>query len=118
MASPGARLGGWIIAAILLLLVGGYMGHSYLAKMNQAAAAASQPLDPRAQQFLSAGEAALVQGDLDGAKEAFDKASAIADKDPRVLLPATRLATIRADVPWLNKRIIAPLGVPLNAAQQ
>ena len=118
VATPRARLGGWVIAAILIALVGGYMGRSYIAKANHASAAASQPLDPRAQQFLTAGEAALLQGDLDGAKEAFDKASAIAEKDPRVLLPAARLATIRADVPWLKQRLIAPLGVPLNAQQQ
>lgn len=120
MNTPRGRLGGWVVAAILLGLVGvfgAYMGRSYLAKSVHASASA-EPLDPRAQQFLSAGEAALSQGDLDAAKESFDKASALADKDPRVLLPLARLATIRADVPWLRQRLISPAGAQVTAAQQ
>jgi tetratricopeptide (TPR) repeat protein len=64
------------------------------------------PLDPRAQDFLRAGERALDEGDLEGAKENLDKASVVAEKDPRVLLDLARLATVRADVPWLRQRLL------------
>ncbi|MDB4998914.1 MAG: repeat protein [Myxococcaceae bacterium] len=102
------RLGGWVIAAILLAgvaAVGVYVGKPYLDKMNKPAEAA-QPLDPRAQGFLSAGEAALGDGNLDLAKENFDKASVLAEKDQRVLLAIAKLASARADVPWLKQRIL------------
>jgi predicted Zn finger-like uncharacterized protein len=102
------RLGGWVIAAILLAgvaAVGVYVGKPYLDKVNKPAEAA-QPLDPRAQGFLSAGEAALGEGNLDLAKENFDKASVLAEKDQRVLLAIAKLATARADVPWLKQRIL------------
>ena len=56
----------------------------------------------------STGEKALADGNLDLAKESFDKASALAEKDPHVLLSLARLAAIRADVPWLKERLLAP----------
>jgi tetratricopeptide (TPR) repeat protein len=102
------RLGGWVIAVILLAgvaAVGVYVGKPYLDKMSKPTEAA-QPLDPRAQGFLSAGEAALGEGNLDLAKENFDKASVLAEKDQRVLLAIAKLATARADVPWLKQRIL------------
>ena len=63
--------------------------------------------DPRALALLTTGEKALADGNLDAAKESFDKASALAEKDPRVLLDAARLAAMRADVPWLRSRLLA-----------
>ncbi|HEX7665598.1 MAG TPA: zinc-ribbon domain-containing protein [Polyangiaceae bacterium] len=120
VSAPPGRVGGWLFAALLLLPLGAFgafIAKPYLVK-GVAPAASAQPLDPRTQQFLASGEAALLQGDLDGAKESFDKASALAEKDPRVLLPVARLATIRADVPWLKQRLLAPAGVTLTAAQQ
>ena len=45
-------------------------------------AASLAPLDPKAQQLLSDGERAFADGNLDAAKEDFDKASVLADKDP------------------------------------
>ncbi len=115
------RLGGWV--ALLVVIVGGfaifgaYIGRSFVEKGVHASSELS-PLDPRAQQYLTAGEAALLQGDLDSAKTNFDKASGVAEKDPRVLLPEARLATIRADVPWLKQRLIAPPGVDVPASAQ
>jgi len=114
------RLGGWIVAVVLIggmLVFGAWTGRSVLEKGVRASSAVA-PLDPRAQQFLAAGDAALLQGDLDGAKESYDKASGVADKDPRVLLPEARLATIRADVPWLKQRLLAPAGVDVPASAQ
>jgi tetratricopeptide (TPR) repeat protein len=64
-------------------------------------------LDAKAQAFLSVGEKALSDGDWDGAQENFDKASAFAENDPRVLLDEAALGTARADVPWLTLRLLA-----------
>ena len=103
---PARRVGGWLIAVVLVLSVGAggvLVGRKYMPAGTSPVASA--PLDPRAQDFLRAGERALDEGDVETAKESFDKASVIAEKDPRVLLDLARLATIRADVPWLKQRL-------------
>lgn len=107
-AGSGRRVGGWVVAAVLLLGAGALaavVGRPYLEHLSKPASALA-PLDPRAQGFLSAGENALAAGDLDLAKENFDKASVLVEKDPRVLLAVARLAAARADVPWLKQRLL------------
>ena len=69
--------------------------------------ASLSPLDPKTQQLLSDGERAFADGNLDVAKEDFDKASEHTDKDPRVLLDVARVAQARADVAWLATRLAA-----------
>jgi predicted Zn finger-like uncharacterized protein len=103
---PARRVGGWVIAAMLIVSVGVggvIVGQRYMPGLT--ATPTSAPLDPRAQEFLRTGERALDDGDLETAKESFDKASVITEKDPRVLLDLARLATIRADIPWLKLRL-------------
>src|SRR5262249_8242899 len=85
------KVGGWIVALVLLAgagVVGVLVVKPYLSKP---AASSQQALDPRAQQLLNDGEKALADGNLDAAKENFDKASVIAEKDPRVLLDLARV---------------------------
>jgi len=101
------RVGGWIVAVVLMLavgVVGWVVAKPYLA--GRAASSAPQ-LDPRAQSFLSQGEVALADGNLELAKEDFDKASALAEGDTRVLLDQARLASVQADVPWLKLRLLS-----------
>jgi predicted Zn finger-like uncharacterized protein len=100
------RVGGWVVAFVLMLavgVVGWVVARPYL--VGRTAGAASQ-LDPRAQSFLSQGEAALADGNLDLSKEDFDKASALAEGDPHVLLDQARLASSQADIPWLKLRLL------------
>jgi predicted Zn finger-like uncharacterized protein len=102
------RVGGWVVAAVLMLSVlgvGGLAARRYLPNMGRATSAA-ETLDGRAQQFLEAGERALGDGNTELAKESFDKASALAERDPHVLLDVARLAAVRADVPWLRARVL------------
>jgi predicted Zn finger-like uncharacterized protein len=109
MAPQRRRVGGWIVAVILLLGVGliGYrVGMPYLGSVTKGSASASM-LDPRAIRFLTEGEHAIEDGNLELAKEDFDKASALGEKDPRVLLDVARLATVRADIPWLKLRLLS-----------
>src|SRR6185295_15031348 len=66
---------------------------------------------------LSDGERAFADGNLDAAKESFDKASGIAEKDPRVLLDIARVSEARADVAWLGLKL-APAGEPQVRARK
>jgi predicted Zn finger-like uncharacterized protein len=104
----GRRVGGWIVALVLLGAVGvlGWvLARPYL--VTSAPAAAAQ-LDPRAEGFLATGEKAMADGNLDQAQEALDKASALAENDPRVRLDEARVAAARADIPWLKLKILPP----------
>jgi tetratricopeptide (TPR) repeat protein len=100
-------VGGWIVA---LTLVGGasvlafVVAKPYLMHGTKPATSLA-PLAPQAQQLLSDGERAFSEGNLDIAKEDFDKASVLADKDPRVLLDVAQVAEARADVGWLGARL-------------
>ncbi len=107
-APPRRRMGGWIVAAVLLVcvtVIGYKVAEPYLTTAG-AKAPARKALDPRAEQFLTEGESAFKEGNLELAKEKFDKASALAESDPRVLLDIARLAAARADVPWLMTRLL------------
>ncbi len=102
------RVGGWVVAAVLLVsvgVVGWVVAKPYLAGRN---AAATTQLDPRAQAFVVEGEKAMADGNLELSQEAFDKASALAERDPRVLLDEARVAAAKTDVPWLALRLLPP----------
>ena len=102
----GRRVGGWIVALVLLLAVGvlGWaVARPYLAKRN---ASTAVQLDPRAESYLAAGERALADGNLEASQEALDKASVLAESDPRVRLDEARVASAQADVPWLKLKIL------------
>jgi len=101
---PRRGVGGVVVALVVLLGLGG-MGAYYLkGRLGEKPVAA---LDPKAEGFLSAGEKALADGDLERAKENFDKASVLAEKNPRLLLDYARLATARADLAWVQ-RLVTP----------
>jgi tetratricopeptide (TPR) repeat protein len=107
------RVGGWVVALVLLLAagVGGWgIARPYLLARQ---AAATVHLDPRALQFVVDGERAMGSGDLDSAQEAFDKASALAERDPRVLVDKARVSAARADIAWLKLRLL-----PADAADE
>ncbi len=107
---PRRRMGGWIVAAVLLIgvgIVGFVVVKPYLMGSTKPAGSALTPLDPRAQQFLSDGERAMLDGNLVGAKENFDKASVVVDRDQRVLIDMAKLDVTLADVPWLEVKLDA-----------
>jgi tetratricopeptide (TPR) repeat protein len=101
------RVGGWVVALSLALAVGVVGWAVAKPYLTREAGAASQ-LDPRAQSFLAQGEGAMADGNLDVAQEDFDKASALAERDGRVLLDQARLTAAKADVPWLKLRLLPP----------
>ncbi len=108
-APPRRRVGGWIVALVLMggvSVLGFVVAKPYLMHGTKPAASLA-PLDPKAQQLLTDGERAFSDGNLNFAKESFDKASVLADKDPRILLDVARVAEARADVAWLGWKIAA-----------
>lgn len=110
--SMGKRrsVGGFVVAAVVVAgvaLLGAVWAKDHLRGFLGARPAPVVAIDPRVSGFLEAGEKALADGDLEIAKESFDKASALAEKEPRVLLDTARLAAIRADLPWLKTRLLA-----------
>lgn len=107
---PGrSRVGGWVVAVVLLAsaaTVGVVVTKPWVRAPKPVAAAPA--LDPRAEKFLAEGEAALVAGSLESAQESFDKASALAERDTRVLVALARVAAVRADEQWLRLRALPP----------
>jgi predicted Zn finger-like uncharacterized protein len=111
--SPPARrrVGGWVVALALFLaiaVVGWAAAKPYFGVHGSAAA---PRLDARAQAFLGDGEQALGDGNIDLAQQDFDKASALAEKDARVLLDQARAAAVKADLAWLKLRLLPPEAV-------
>jgi tetratricopeptide (TPR) repeat protein len=108
MVPPRRRVGGWVVVLALLIAVAvvGWATVKPYFTVHESVAAAH--LDARAQSFLADGESALGDGNMDVAQEDFDKASVLAEKDARVLLDQARLAAVKADLPWLNLRILSP----------
>jgi tetratricopeptide (TPR) repeat protein len=117
------KLGAWIVVSMLSLslgLVGWAAEKRYhvvaLVKERLAdkPSEVAQPrltpaapgADPRVTFLLSDGEQALAQGRLEAAQGAFDKASVLTDHDPRVLLDEARVANTKAEVPWLELRLL------------
>jgi predicted Zn finger-like uncharacterized protein len=106
--APRRRVGGWIVAVVLMAavgVVGWVVAKPYLVAKP---ANATAQLDPRALGFLGDGERALADGNLDLAQGDFDKASALAEHDPRMLVDEARVAAARADVPWLAMKLLPP----------
>ncbi|MDB4935595.1 MAG: repeat protein [Labilithrix sp.] len=111
--SMGRRrsVGGFIVAAVVVAgvaLIGAVWAKDHLGGVLGARPAPVATSDQRAAGLLATGDKALADGNLEAAKESFDKASALAEKDPHVLLDVARLASMRADVPWLRSRLLAP----------
>jgi len=103
-------VGGYIVAVVVLAgagLIGALWAKDHLGGVLGGAKQPVVAADPRVAGLLTSGEKALADGNLETAKESFDKASALAEKDAHVLLDVARLAAIRADVPWLKSRLLA-----------
>ena len=102
----------WVVGLVVLAglaFVGGTLGVRYVKKLGVApAASAAPPADDRVQKLLAEGNAGLSRGDFESAKEAFDKASALAERSPAVLSALARLEATRADVHWLALKLIDP----------
>jgi tetratricopeptide (TPR) repeat protein len=106
------RMGGWIVAFFLLpsLVLIGWVAEKrfHVVALLEHRATPPSSVDPRVESFLTEGERALGEGDLEGAQGDFDKASVLTERDPRVLVGEARVAAAKADVPWLRLRLLLP----------
>jgi predicted Zn finger-like uncharacterized protein len=110
----------WIAGVVVvgvLGLLGATVGRRYLAQLTGAVEVRGAS-DARVAKFLSDGAGLLDDGDFEGAKEEFDKATALAEKDPAVVTALARLETLQADVSWLKLRLLDPNSIDLVQATQ
>lgn len=102
----------WIVALVILgvvALFGATVGREYIARFAHPEHKAAEPAsDARVAGMLERGNRLLATGDFEGAKEQFDKASVLAEKDPAVLVALAHLETLRADLVWLQLRLLDP----------
>jgi tetratricopeptide (TPR) repeat protein len=109
--SPVRSRARWAVGVVvigLIVFVGAVFARRYLTRVASEQKQ-EQPMvarDERVVAMLKQGNAALNEGDFEGAKEQFDKASVLADKDPEVLAALARLEATRADVHWLALRLV------------
>jgi tetratricopeptide (TPR) repeat protein len=111
---PPRRSGvGKVIVAIVVVAATGLLGWAgekrfhFTELVTQRGRAAPQA-DPRGAPWVDEGERALAAGDLGAAQAALDKASVLIERDPRLLLDLARVAAAKADVPWLELRLLSP----------
>jgi len=99
----------WLVVLVVLGMLGvagATVGRKYVAMVVRPTPAPTGT-EGRVDGFLEEGDRALSEGDLETAKESFDKASALAERDPRVLIDLARLDAARADADWLKVRLLS-----------
>jgi predicted Zn finger-like uncharacterized protein len=98
----------WIVGLVvvgMMVLAFATVGRRML--VADAPAKTSDP-DARIGTLLAGGEKSLADGDLESAKEQFDKASVLGEGDPRAVADLARLAAAKADIDWLRVRLLPP----------
>jgi predicted Zn finger-like uncharacterized protein len=114
-----ARWIGGVVLAGMLALAFATVGRKYLVPNPPPPVSATPHVtDERISVLLQAGEKSLLDGDLESAKEYFDKASILGDRDPGVAADLARLAMVRADLAWLRVRLLAESDPDLAAAKR
>ncbi len=102
----------WIAALVIVgvvALFGATVGREYIARFaHHENKQAKTKSDARVAGMLEQGNRLLADGDFEGAKEQFDKASALAENDLAVLAALAHLETLRADLVWLQLRLLDP----------
>jgi len=114
---PG--LARWVVGiiAVGVLAVGGFaLFDRYAPARNQSPQASSE--DSRVNGFLQEGDKRLADGDVDGAKGQFIKASGITDNDPRVSRGLAHIEVINADMLWLNGQLLDEASPHRKALEQ
>jgi hypothetical protein len=111
----------WIVASIIVgvgALAFATVGRKMLVPDGPANKTGAGEADARIGALLGEGEKSLVDGDLELAKEKFDKASVLDERDPRAAADLARFATAKADVDWLRVRLLAPDDAELPIAKK
>lgn len=96
---------------IVGLLIGGivvFFGVLVVQRYVQNKTVASTSADPRVAELVEAGEKALRDGDVDGARERFVEARRLDPKDPRTAKAMAHLSLVAAELPWLELLLLPP----------
>ena len=112
---PG--LARWVVGvvAVGVLAVGGFaLFKRYMPPSDKPQTAKE---DNRVDTLLEEGDKRLDEGDVEGAKDQFIKASGITETDPRVSRALARIEVVRADMLWLHDRVLEDES-PLHASVQ
>ncbi len=105
----------WIVGLIALgmvALIGFTLAKKYTSAPAQTASSAKKP-NTKVTKLLARGNELLLEGDVEGAKEQFVKASGVSETDPRVSRALADVAIVRADFAWLSVRLVGD-----NAAER
>ena len=100
-----------VVAVVLiggLVLIGVTIGKKYLDSAATRASLATGGKDSQVTGLLREGHKLLREGDLEGAKASFDKASVLAESDAQVQLALAELENVRSDLVWLKLRLLNP----------
>ena len=98
----GASAASWLFVVAFLALTGwtAFTVYERLAGAKQPTPTAAPDVNPRLEAFVTEGREQLTGGALDAAEEQFQKASGIADNDPRVVEGLAQVAAARAEGTW------------------
>lgn len=112
----------WIVGIVVLgglSFVAVTVGQKYLGRLSEMTQTGREaPADDRVASMLAEGRKLLNEGDFDGAKEHFDKASVLSEKDPAVRAALARLEAARADIHWLAIKLLPPDDEAARQAEQ
>ncbi|AKT36676.1 zinc-ribbon domain-containing protein [Chondromyces crocatus] len=105
---PSRRAGAarWMVGLIvagLAVLAGVILVPKYLKPLAHTPERAS---DERATSLVAEANQALLEGDLEGARDKLLQASALAERDPKIAVDLARLETAGADLRWLRLRLV------------
>jgi tetratricopeptide (TPR) repeat protein len=112
VTAPGRRRVGAFVVTVFMFSGLGLLGwaaevrYHLVARWSGKVGPQAAKVDPRAESFLADGERALLEGDLERAQGDLDKASVLTERDPRVLVDEARVASAKADIPWLKLRLL------------
>lgn len=97
----------WVVGIIGLgvIAVAGFTAVKRLAPTAEQLPTAAAS-DSRVDKFLQEGETRLGEGDIEGAKDHFNKASGVTESDPRVWRALARIEVVRADLAWLELQVL------------
>lgn len=102
-----SRVGGfgrWALG-LIVLGVGALVAVTALRNLESGKNPTAAVDDGKVARYLSEGDKLLHDGDVEGAKEQFAKASGLAENDPRVLQALARVAVLQADRVWIRGRV-------------
>ncbi len=104
----GATVFVGLVAVIGLGIGAAVFAPKLLAKQaaQPAASSASNPSQAKVSELLARGERALAEGDLDGARDALVRASALDEHAPRVAVALARVAVAEGEIAWLRLKLL------------